>query len=280
MNFETEIIDNNCLKVSNDIKETINSDSTHIFFHSKSTNNYKIKSSFDINQITKNENPHALLKVKINDNIPNEMALINSNFVIHSMTLREESLYHLSSTKQEHKERINDVCFFKNSNAPFDKAFISGSSDATIKIWDSRTAESIKTIASSSNKKVFSLDTNKDMLVAGMEREIGVWDLKMMKQLHKVKFAHSEDVTFIKVKENIIISGGEDGIINVFDIQNGFDMDSVLSTGNLGQPVTSIGLIDEEINFLQSISTVQTYHILNMNTGATYFEFDAKNVKI
>jgi WD40 repeat protein len=230
--------------------------------------------------MTNNEKTTSLLKVKLNNNIPYEMAIINSNFIIVSMSITEDSLCHLSSTKQEHKERINDICFFKNPNSPSDKAFVSGSSDANIKIWDSRAADSVKTLIPSNNKKVFSLDTNKDLLVAGTEDEICVWDLKMMKQLHRVKFAHSEDITFVKVKDNIILSGGDDNIINVFDIQNGFDMDSVESICNLGQPVTSINFIDEEINFLQCISSVQTFHILNMNTGVSYIEFDGKNVKL
>jgi len=258
---------------------SIKLDDSYLNFYSKSSNIYKTKSSYNINQITKNEQPNSLLKVKVNPNTPNEMALINSNFSILSMVIKEDSLFHLNTIKHEHTDRINDVCFFKNSNSPFNNAFISGSSDGMIKIWDSRSQDSIKTINASNGKKVFTLDTNTNCLIAGLEREIGVWEIRMMKQLHKVKFAHSEDVTYVKVNNNIIISGGEDNIVNVFDIQNGFDMTSVLATVNVGQPIASMNFIDDDINYLHVNSTVHSFHLLNMWTGVSDFEFDAKNVK-
>ena len=63
------------------------------------------------------------------------------------------------------------------------------------------------------------------------------------------------------------------------DIVTGFDMTSVISTANLGQPVASMNFLDDEINYLQVNSTVHSYHLLNMWTGVSNFEFDAKNVK-
>jgi len=129
----------------------------YIDFHSNSKNSYKINSSYDINQII-NAGKCSLLKVKINPNILNEFALINSNFQINYMAMKEDSVYQLSSFG-EHTNRINDICFFKNSESPFNQAFISGSSDATIKLWDSRTKDSITTIQTLKKSKKYMLLT-------------------------------------------------------------------------------------------------------------------------
>lgn len=285
MDFDTDIMPSDNLEIktqnglstnTNGINENITGDSNFINFHSKANNSYKIVSSYDINQMTQNEK-HSILKIKINNNISNEMVLINSNFQLLYMSLKEDNLFHVCSFNKEHQDRINDVTFFENGVSPFDRAFISAGSDGTIKVWDSRTQSSVKSI-STNGKKVFTVDTNQNILVAGMEREIGVWDLKMMKQIHKVKFAHSEDVTFVKLRNNILLTGGEDSIVNIFDLENGFTMDSVIVTANIGQPIASLGFLDDEFNFLQVITTVQTYHIFNMFTGIPVFEFDSKNV--
>jgi len=161
--------------------------------------------------------------------------------------------------------------------SPFNQAFISGSSDGTIKIWDSRTKESVRTIQTLKKAKVFCLDTNADQLVAGMDREIGIWDLKMMKNIYRCKFAHCEDVISVKLRDNTLISGGEDNIINVFDLTNGLDMDSVVSTANIGQSLQSVDFLDKECNYIQACTTVYSFHIVNMFTGVDVFNFDAKS---
>jgi len=110
-----------------------------------------------------------------------------------------------------------------------------------------------------------------------MGREIGIWDLKMMKNIYRCKFAHSEDVTSLKLRGNTLISGGEDNIINVFDLTNGLDMDSVVSTANIGQSLQSVDFLDAECNYIQACTTVYTFHIVNMFTGVSIFNFDSKS---
>ena len=249
----------------------------YINFIPKSSNSHKIKASYDINQITKEEKS-ALLKIKINPNIPNEFALINSKFQILYMSITNDDLYHVCSFK-ENTGRINDISFFKNNESPFNRAFISGSTDGTIKIWDSRSSHSVKTIETNKSK-VFTLDTNSDVLVAGVAREIVVWDLKMMKQMHKCSFAHSDEVTAVKLKNNYLMTGGQDNIINIFDLNTGLEMDSVISTANLNQPLAALDFIDDEMNYIHAITNVYTFNIVNMFSCVSSFELDAKNVII
>jgi hypothetical protein len=125
--------------------------------------------------------------------------------------------------------------------------------------------------------KVFTIDAEISQFCLGYGKEIGIWDLKTMKQTQKCKFGHSEDVTSVRLNQNTLISGGEDSIINAFNIEQGLTMDSVLSTVNINQTISNINYLDKEINFVQAITTVNTYHIMNMFTGIEQFQFDAKN---
>jgi WD40 repeat protein len=258
--------------------ESVDMNDLQIEEKSPINNSYCLRGSYDINQMTNNQEKHALLKIKINPNIPNEFVLVNSNFQIHYMSISDEGVFHNNSFAKEHVDRVNDVCFFKDGQSPFDKAFISASSDGTIKIWDSRASSSVKTINVNQGKQVFTIDTNSQVLVAGLEREIGIWDLKMMKYTGKSKYLHSDDVTYVKVKNNNVLTGGEDGLINVLDISNGLNMDSIMSQVNIVQAIASLDFLDDEMNYIQAITTDHNYHVLNMFTGVSLFEFDAKNV--
>ena len=248
--------------------------SNYIEFHSKTNNTLTVKKSYNINQIT-NESDNSLLKVKINPNLPNEFALINSNFCVNYLVLDNDGAFNLGTFK-EHTERINDVAFFKNNSSPFDKAFVSGSSDGSIKLWDSRTPTSVKTIKTN-GIKVFCLETSNDKLIAGFGREIGIWDLKMMKNICRYKSAHSEDVVCMKTQGDNLLTGGEDGIINHFDIKNGLNVDSVISTLNLGQPLSFVDFLDTEINLIQACTSVYSFDVCSFNKGISQYSFDSKS---
>ena len=69
-----------------------------------------------------------------------------------------------------------------------------------------------------------------------------------------------------------------DSLINVLDISNGLNMDSIISQVNIVQAIASLDFLDDEINYIQAVTTDHNYHILNMYTGVSLFEFDAKNV--
>jgi WD40 repeat protein len=259
--------------------ENSNKEKKYDFNFQNVKNAYNLITMYDINQLLKEEK-HSLLKIKINPNFPNELVLINSNFQISYFSLCQDGLFHINTLEREHTDRVNDICYFKNCEGPFNQAIISASSDGSIKIWDSRAKSSVKTIKNKDDKQIFCVETTRDYLIAGMEREISIWDVKMMKQLYKSKFAHSEDVTFLKAKQNILLSGGEDNIVNIFDISMGLSMDSVMATANIGQPISSLDFLDEDLNYVQVITTVKTYEIFNMYTASSLFEFDAKNVNI
>lgn len=244
------------------------------FVNLETSNNYKIQSSYDLGELNKNENI-ALLKVKFNSNTKNEFAIVNSNFEVNYMAISEDGVDNICSFK-EHTQRINDIAFFKQANSPLDKAFLTGSADGTIKLWDSRTSNSVKTIKTKS--PVNCLDTSSEHLAAGFGSSIGLFDLKMLKNTNRAKWAHSDNVTSLKLKGKSLVSGGEDDIINILDITNGLGMQSVESQMNINQSIASVNFLDEEMNFVRAITLVQTFQIVNMYTGAKQIDFECINV--
>jgi WD40 repeat protein len=251
------------------------------------TNTKFIKSSYDINQIAGEKGENAILKIVQNPNLKSNFGLISSSFNIIYLSIKEDGVYQLSSHK-EHTERVNDICFFNNQNSEsqFQNSFFSGSSDGTFKLWDLRCKESLKTVKT--GMKIYSLDCNDDTLAIAMDREILLYDLKTMKNKSRCKFAHSQDVLSIKYSKfpgnsNTLISGGEDCIINLFDVEptsGKLSMDSVLYTMNTNQSLINVDFIDPEYNFLKCLTTVNTYQYVNLFSGIVKFEFDAKNVII
>lgn len=241
-------------------------------FHSKTNNNYTIKKTYNINEIT-NQQDNSILRVKINPHHQNEFALINSNFELNYISINQDGAFNIGSYK-EHKQRVNDICFFSSKNSNFDKAFVSGGNDGVIKIWDSRSPDSAKTLKTN-GIEVFCVDTSDDKLVAGFGREIGIWDLKMMKNMCRYKAGHCMDVVDIKIKGNDLLTAGEDCIINHFNIENGLNMDSLVSAINLGQPANYINFIDENRNLATVNTSVYTMEICSFEKGSSQYSYNS-----
>ena len=89
-----------------------------------------------------------------------------------------------------------------------------------------------------------------------------------MKQIGKSSYAHSEVVTCVKLFNNLLISSSEDNIINVFLLNpiadhNLLNKMNVEMTVNLGQSIYSVILM--EMVYLSAITTVNTFHVVNLN---------------
>jgi len=243
-------------------------------------------SSVNINEITKDPD-NSLLKLKINPNKQGELIIVNSNFTMNYLSYNPQNIsLSCNGVYSEHKSRINDVTFFHSNQSPLSESFVSGDNDGTILLWDSRAKSSSYKLSTHGKGAVLSLDTNQNFLAAGYGTEISAWDLKTMKQIGKSSFAHSELVTCVKFFENYLISGGEDNIINIFDIYSGNEMnkkinknilkaENVVSTMNMGQSIYSVSTMKQ--NYISAITTVNTFFVIDLKSCVQTYEFDAKN---
>ena len=187
----------------------------------------------------------------------------------------------------EHKSRINDISFFHSNQSPLSESFVSGDNEGNILLWDSRAKSSSYKLSTNGKGGILSLDTNENFLAAGYGTEIAAWDLKTMKRIGKNSEMHSEFVTCVKFFENYLISGGEDNIINIFDINNEkelnkkmnkniLDSDYAVSMMNMGQSIYSVSTVKP--NYISAITSVNTFFIINLKSCVQTYEFDSKNI--
>ena len=243
-------------------------------------------SSVNINEITKDPE-NSLLKLKINPNKQGEFIIVNSNFTMNYLSFNPQNIsLSCNGVYTEHKSRINDVSFFHSNQSPLSESFVSGDNDGIILLWDTRAKSSSFNLSTHGKGAVLSLDTNQYFLGAGYGTEISAWDLRTMKLIGKSSFAHSDVVTCVKFFENYLISGGEDNIINIFDIMNVNEMkkkinknilssESVVSTMNMGQSIYSVSTMKQ--NYISAITTVNTFFVIDLKSCVQTYEFDAKN---
>lgn len=119
--------------------------------------------------------------IKENKSFPSEFACVKSDNTINYFKISENDVFLLNCYK-EHTAKINDICFFDQTQNPFDKSFLTASSDSTIKIWDIRCKTSVTTLKSKvlevkkakSGMKFNSIDTLNNIFVSGCGEEIHV----------------------------------------------------------------------------------------------------------
>ena len=250
-------------------------------------NTFNILSSVNLNEITKDPD-NSLLKLKINPNKQGEFIIVNSNFTMNYLSFNPQNIsLSCNGIYSEHKSRINDISFFHSNQSPLSESFVSGDNDGNILLWDSRAKSSSYKLSTNGKGGIFSLDTNENYLAAGYGNEIAAWDLKTMKRIGKNSEMHSELVTCVKFFENYLISSGEDNIINIFDINNGnelnkkinkniLDSDYSVSMMNMGQSIFNVSTI--KTNYISAITTINTFFVIELKSCIPTYEFDSKNI--
>ena len=58
---------------------------------------------------------------------------------------------------------------------------------------------------------------NEVCLSGGRDKEIAVWDIRCQNLQHKIGKIHENDINSLSMKGNYIVSGGEEGRVNIID---------------------------------------------------------------
>jgi hypothetical protein len=110
-----------------------------------------------------------------------------------------------------------------------------------------------------------------------------------MKQIGKSSFAHSELVRYVKFYEIYLLTAGEDNLINIFNLKNTdidskeinknlLKQDNVEATINLGQSILNVSPLQS--GYISAITTVNTFHVISLESCTSQYEFDAKNEEL
>ncbi|BAY30077.1 WD-40 repeat-containing protein [Nostoc carneum NIES-2107] len=172
-----------------------------------------------------------------------------------------------------HTDNIWAIAF-----SPDSKIIVSGSSDRTVKLWDSQTGQCLKTFSGHTRPVIsvaFSPD-GKTIASCGGHSIIKLWDVTTGECLQTIQEVASYVLSF-SPNSYILASGNTSGLIKLWDIRNG---ECVATLGRYGKPIISLAFSpDGEIlatgSFdgtvaLWNLSTSQCIKIIEINTGSVW----------
>ncbi len=150
---------------------------------------------------------------------------------------------HTDITLKGHRDRINTLVF-----APDGKTLASGSSDRTIRIWDTSTGNQLLSLPSDSTRAL-AISVDGKILASSTNANIQLWDISTGRQLKTLK-VENDYVTVLAFAPDgkILTSGSHDGTIRLWDIATGneltiyeghFDRVNVLSFSPDGKTLAS-----------------------------------------
>ena len=168
-----------------------------------------------------------------------------------------------------HEDRIGEVKFSDINDVDLQNALISVSYDKSLKIWDKRTSECIKSVDSENRKELFCVDNTNKQIIAGSKESVMIWDLRKMKILHHFTELHSDDVTSVEYSQynpNLILTSGEDNVLNLLDLKNAESEDEYIEASFTSeQPLAKCGFLGNT-GLAYTITSIGTIEIVNLET--------------
>ncbi len=131
-----------------------------------------------------------------------------------------------------HTGIVHDIVFGHVDENPH--LMLSASEDSHVGLWDLRSRD-VTLFRGSSRGAMMSCDMNAYKVAGVGEHGVHVWDIrKPQKEEMAAKYIHSDIVTYTRFHpddRNMLLTGSEDGFINVFDLTKcGLEMEDAYTT--------------------------------------------------
>ena len=171
-----------------------------------------------------------------------------------------ESLVNICSI-DGHEDRIN--CLQSSKRNP--SIFFTASSDNTSCIWDIRSANDSPTMVISHSAEALSISAGIDdiLIAVSSGHSIYFYDARYngKKSLGEYADCHTDLVNtlkFLSTQPSYLISGGEDGLVCVFDTSVSAQDSAVISICNTESPISRLSLFGPSEEGLLCISSIET----------------------
>lgn len=191
-------------------------------------------------------------------------ALVVSTSTNNLIIYDPETLVPQNVITKAHDDIITGVIPSKESSI-----FYSSSRDGTVKCWDPRTRKAVRTHRATAGILSMSHHSIRDKLAIGTELKgtdavVSVYDSRSSNPLVSYTDSHAEDITSLSwhSSNNLLLSGGGDGIINVFDTTIIDEDDAVLQVFNHGSSIHVAQFIDKnEVLAMSHMETASLYKL-------------------
>lgn len=175
-----------------------------------------------------------------------------------------ETLAVRQTISKAHDDVITGLVSPSNTNT-----FFSCSRDGTAKCWDSRTSKAVRTFRARAGVLSMAHHGTSDRLAVGTELKgsdavVSVFDMKSQEAVLNYVDSHAEDVTSLSwhPSNDFLLSGGGDGIINLFDTAVVDEEDAVLQVFNHGSSLHIAQFVGKnEIIALSHMETASLYSL-------------------
>ncbi|EEC69130.1 hypothetical protein OsI_38053 [Oryza sativa Indica Group] len=152
-------------------------------------------------------------------------------------------------------------------------------SDGTIRAWDTRSFKQISLLRGSQELFSFSFGgSSGNLLAAGSNSQVLLWDWRNSKQLACLEESHMDDVTQVKFaphQHSKLISAAVDGLICVFDTDGDMNEDNhLLSVMNVETSVAKVGFFGNTYQKIWCLSHIETLSTWDWNDGSRELNID------
>lgn len=219
----------------------------------------------------------------------------DSNIIAASLSSNNIKLYALEALQNisclsGHKRTVTGIRF--SDQDP--NILYSSSLDGTICLWDIRKQEKpallFKDDTNQALKPLESFDINRDeqFICAGSavvhdDAFLIFWDVRTSKLLGGYWNSHSDDITQVKFhpeKSSQMASGGDDGLINIFDLSKSCEDDALMQTLNIGSSVGKFSwCLGSAGDRISCITQVGEHQLWDIDEGQTISMFDRDSLK-
>lgn len=182
--------------------------------------------------------------------------------MIHKICLwcSESGLRLVATSRTRHDGSITDV----HTGLLGDPNLVQTSStDGTVRTWDLRTQDSVEKF-SLGHIPVHSCTCNGRFVAAGVGEKVVLWERTTKKIVTTFEDTHALDVLQIKFNPsypNALVSGSEEGNLNVFDLTSTIDeVESFVGALNLNTALAKFGYFENDHSKAWCLSGTETVH--------------------